>query len=135
MILVIHQSPICSEQEKFFHRDAYLSVSSQLHLEALANSLGNVFTIAPAFRAENQKSQRHLSEFTMLEAEQVFVYSVDELMDNVEHLIRIICNHVIENCSEDHRTVLINSTIKKYSDFEKIVGPKKFLRSVLCLHS
>lgn len=107
-----------------------MSVSSQLHLEAFANSLGNVFTIAPTFRAENQKSQRHLSEFTMVEAEQVFLYSVDELMDSVEHLVRFICSHVVENCSEDHKVVLDSSTIKKYTDFEKIIGPKKFLRSV-----
>lgn len=122
------KSPSCTDQEKFFQRNAYLSVSSQLHLEALANALGNVFTITPAFRAENQKSQRHLSEFTMVEAEQNFLYTLDDLMDSVEHLVRFIGNHVIEHCAEDHRMVLSNSTIKKYSDFERIVHPKKYLR-------
>lgn len=122
------KSGSCTEKETFFDRDAFLSVSSQLHLEAMANGLGNVFTIAPAFRAENQKSQRHLSEFTMLEAEENFVYTVDELMDRVERLTRFIGNHVFEKCSQDHQTVLRYSTIKKYSDYEKIIHPKKYLR-------
>lgn len=122
------KSPNCTDEEAFFNRKAFLSVSSQLHLEALVHSLGHVFTITPAFRAENQKSNRHLSEFTLLEVEQNFIYTVDQLMDNIEHLTRAIGSHVVENCADDFQTVIRDNTGKKYSDYEKIMHPKKYLR-------
>ena len=37
-------------KEKYFEESIFLTPSAQLHLEALTNSLGNVFTISPAFR-------------------------------------------------------------------------------------
>ncbi|KAJ8516391.1 hypothetical protein ONZ45_g6269 [Pleurotus djamor] len=61
-----------SEQDpsaEFFSRPAYLSVSAQLHLEALAWAMGRVYTLGPCFRAEHSMTGRHLSEFWMLEAE------------------------------------------------------------------
>jgi asparaginyl-tRNA synthetase len=55
--------------EKFFGKDVYLTVSGQLHLEAFACGMGNVYTFGPTFRAENSHTTRHLAEFWMLEAE------------------------------------------------------------------
>jgi len=54
-----------------------LTVSSQLHLEPLAASLGSVFSIAPQFRAEASHGARHLAEFTMLEYEQTLLGEAD----------------------------------------------------------
>ncbi|PFH48972.1 hypothetical protein AMATHDRAFT_64242 [Amanita thiersii Skay4041] len=56
----------------FFSRPAYLTVSHQLHLEALCASLSRVYTLSPCFRAEPSLTGRHLSEFWMLEAEWAF---------------------------------------------------------------
>ncbi|KAF7356591.1 Asparaginyl-tRNA synthetase [Mycena venus] len=56
-------------QREFFAHPAYLTVSHQLHLEALSNSLGRVYTLSPCFRAETGVTRRHLAEFWMLEAE------------------------------------------------------------------
>lgn len=55
--------------KEFFRDTKYLTVSSQLHLEAFSQALGNVYTLSPTFRAEKSDTSRHLSEFYMLEAE------------------------------------------------------------------
>lgn len=72
----------------FFRTPKYLSVSSQLHLEAYAAELGNVWTLTPVFRAEKSDTPRHLSEFYMLEAENNFMDDLGALTDQVEHLVR-----------------------------------------------
>lgn len=74
--------------ESFFRFPKYLTVSSQLHLEALAQSVGNVWTLSPTFRAERSDTSRHLSEFYMLEAEMAFVDQLDSVMDLIEAMIR-----------------------------------------------
>ncbi|KAA8646067.1 asparagine--tRNA ligase SLM5 [Aspergillus tanneri] len=74
--------------EHFFRAPKYLTVSSQLHLEAYAAELGNVWTISPTFRAEKSDTPRHLSEFYMLEAEMNFMADLDSLTGFVEYLLR-----------------------------------------------
>lgn len=77
-----------SEHEEFFRAPKYLTVSSQLHLEAYAAELGNVWTLSPTFRAETSDTPRHLSEFYMLEGEMNFTHSLDTLTRFVELFIR-----------------------------------------------
>lgn len=72
---------------EFFRDPKYLTVSSQLHLEALAQALGNVWTLSPTFRAEQSDTSRHLSEFYMLEAEMSFVQDMDEVMDLAQRML------------------------------------------------
>lgn len=78
------------ELDGFFKAQKYLTVSSQLHLEALAQSVGKVWTLSPTFRAEHSDTPRHLSEFYMLEAELCFVDDAHKVMDVVEGLLRAI---------------------------------------------
>ncbi|SCV74271.1 BQ2448_6703 [Microbotryum intermedium] len=71
----------------------YLTVSSQLHLEALASSLARVWTLSPTFRAEESDTSRHLQEFYMLEAELGFLPARARdanqvVMNAVEDLVR-----------------------------------------------
>lgn len=72
----------------FFRSPKYLTVSSQLHLEAYAAELGSVWTLSPTFRAEKSDTPRHLSEFYMLEAEVNFMRDLDSLTDLVEYIVR-----------------------------------------------
>ncbi|KAK4100352.1 asparaginyl-tRNA synthetase [Parathielavia hyrcaniae] len=74
--------------EPFFRSQKYLTVSTQLHLEALAQAVGNVWTLSPVFRAERSDTSRHLSEFYMLEAEMSFVDRLDPIMDLAEDMLR-----------------------------------------------
>lgn len=74
--------------EAFFGSPKYLTVSSQLHLEALAQAVGKVWTLSPTFRAEKSDTARHLSEFYMLEAEINFTEDLESVMDLVEDTMR-----------------------------------------------
>ncbi|KAM3561685.1 hypothetical protein ARSEF4850_003107 [Beauveria asiatica] len=71
----------------FFRSPKYLTVSTQLHLESLAQALGNVWTLSPTFRAEKSDTSRHLSEFQMLEAEMSFVNSMADVMDLAQRML------------------------------------------------
>lgn len=78
-------------KEHFFRDPKYLTVSSQLHLEAFAQSIGDVWTLSPTFRAEQSDTSRHLSEFYMLEAETSFTEDMDEVMDLLQDMLRSTC--------------------------------------------
>ncbi|GAA5966635.1 hypothetical protein JCM3765_007256, partial [Sporobolomyces pararoseus] len=79
----------------------YLSVSSQLHLEAIASSHPRVYALSPCFRAEKSDTARHLQEFWMLEAELSFLSpsiseALDQVMQVTEDSVREIAKRVIE---------------------------------------
>lgn len=80
--------------DHFFGSPKYLTVSSQLHLEALAHSVGKVWTLSPTFRAEKSDTARHLSEFYMLEAEIGFTEQLTDIMDVVEGLLRALATEL-----------------------------------------
>ena len=76
---------------ELFNKPSYLTVtvSSQLHLEALSNAIvARVWTFSPCFRAVRSQTSRHLAEFWMLEAEWAFVRSVADLCDVSEASIK-----------------------------------------------
>jgi asparaginyl-tRNA synthetase len=76
------------QDASFFRDRKFLTVSTQLHLEALAQAVGNVWTLSPVFRAERSDTSRHLSEFYMLEAEMAFVDDLGPVMDLLEDMLR-----------------------------------------------
>lgn len=70
-----------------------LTVSSQLHLEALMMGLGRVWTFSPTFRAERSITSRHLAEFWMLEAEWL-VDDLEGLLCFVEKSIKSVVQQI-----------------------------------------
>lgn len=74
----------------YFNSKTFLTVSGQLHLEAICRGMGNVYTLGPTFRAENSRSRLHLSEFYMLEAELAFCDSLEKLQSTIEELLKHI---------------------------------------------
>lgn len=76
-----------SSKELFFGKPAYLTVSTQLHLELAASSHPRVYSFSPVFRAENQQTTRHVCEFWMLECEMAFIDTLDELLTTIESLL------------------------------------------------
>lgn len=87
-------------EEKFFGRPAYLTVSTQLHLEVLAASLNRVWTLAPCFRAEDSNTNRHLSEFWLLEAEISYITKLEHLTDFSESMIRHVTQALVDRKPE-----------------------------------
>lgn len=83
-----------------FGRPAFLTVSSQLQLEALACSLGSVYTTNKSFRSEHSSTNKHLSEFEHLEVEDVFV-SLDDLMSIGEDYIKSVGRYLLDHSGKD----------------------------------
>lgn len=84
----------------FFGTKAYLTVSSQLQLEALCAGMGPVYTCNPSFRAEKSKTKRHLGCFTHLEWEIPFI-DLKDLMDFSEDFVTQAFMFVLKECRED----------------------------------
>lgn len=83
-----------AQDDHFFRNPKYLTVSAQLHLEALAQAVSKVWTLSPTFRAEKSDTPRHLSEFYMLEAELCFAEDLAEVMDLVENMLRVVATRL-----------------------------------------
>ncbi|MHB8566585.1 MAG: asparagine--tRNA ligase [Nitrososphaerales archaeon] len=88
----------------YFGKKAYLSQSAQLYEEAAISSFGKVFIFQPAFRAEKSKTNKHLTEFWMIEAEQAFTTQEDNIRLQ-ENLVKSMAERVLSNRSGDLETL------------------------------
>lgn len=88
------------KEKLFFGKNTFLTVSTQLHLEALAPSLNRVWTLNPCFRAENSNTNRHLSEFWMLEAEISYVDQISQLTKFCERMIKWVTSDLMNNSGD-----------------------------------
>ena len=86
--------------QDFFGREAFLTVSGQLNVEAYCLALSKVYTFGPTFRAENSNTSRHLAEFWMIEPEIAFA----DLADNAslaESLLKHVFRTVLAERGDD----------------------------------
>lgn len=104
----VFQLSTSKDGPSFFGKDksAYLSVSSQLHLEVFTGALSRVWNLTPAFRAEDSDTNRHLSEFWMVEAEMAFVTQLNQVMTVVENMIKSAVEPLLEEGNEYARDLL-----------------------------
>lgn len=93
-----------------FNKKAYLTVSSQLQLEAMACCLGNVFTMNKSFRSEHSCTSKHVSEFTHLEAE-IINNRFEDLLTLSENLVKYCIKNILDNNKEDLE--LLNKFVSK----------------------
>ena len=82
--------------QDFFGREAFLTVSGQLNVEAYCLALSKVYTFGPTFRAENSNTSRHLAEFWMIEPEIAFA----DLSDNAT-LAEALLKHIFKSVLAD----------------------------------
>jgi asparaginyl-tRNA synthetase len=84
----------------FFGREAFLTVSGQLNVEAYCLALSKVYTFGPTFRAENSNTSRHLAEFWMIEPEIAFADLGDDAT-LAERLLKYVLRAVLEERPDD----------------------------------
>lgn len=91
---------VIASEKNFFDKPASLTVSGQLHAEAYAQAYKRVYTFGPTFRAEKSNTNRHISEFWMIEPEIAFC-DINQLMFLIETFIKYLIRFVLKNCKEE----------------------------------
>ena len=105
-----------SLDQAYFDKKVFLTVSGQLHLEAMCNGLEQVYTFSPAFRAEMGRTRRHLCEFSMIEAEKIiFDQDLDQLLKLQESLIKLSLAKTLDSHEGDVVNFLKLNSLKHKS--------------------
>jgi asparaginyl-tRNA synthetase len=86
--------------QDFFGREAFLTVSGQLNVEAYCLAMSRVYTFGPTFRAENSNTSRHLAEFWMVEPEIAFADLLADA-DLAEALLKFVFRAVLDERADD----------------------------------
>lgn len=102
----------------YYDREAFLAQSPQLYKEQLTMAFESVFEIAPIFRAEPSRTNRHLSEAISIDAEKAYV-DYRDMMDHLEKLIHYVINTVNDKNAEDLKNLGIELPKISY-DFPRI---------------
>ena len=112
--------------QDFFGREAFLTVSGQLNIEAYCLALTKVYTFGPTFRAENSNTSRHLAEFWMIEPEIAFANLADDA-DLAEAMLKFTLERLLRERHED--LAFFDQRIEKglIAKLEGIVG-SEFVR-------
>lgn len=87
-------------RKDFFGREAFLTVSGQLNVEAYCLAMSKVYTFGPTFRAENSNTPRHLAEFWMVEPEIAFA-DLNADADCAEGFLKAIFTAVLDERADD----------------------------------
>jgi len=102
---------------KYFDRKAYLAHGLQQYAEVLMANLGNIYTIAPVFRAERVRTDRHLIEYWQIEAE-IPRCDLNGLIKVQEQLVGHICRSLSKGSEEE-----LESLQRDVKDLKRIQAP------------
>ena len=111
----------------FFGKETNLTVSGQLEVETFCMAFNRVYTFGPTFRAENSNTQRHASEFWMIEPEIAFA-DLHADMELAEEMIKSVIQFVLEKAPEEmaflnrfiHPSLIPRLELILKSEFERI---------------
>lgn len=84
----------------YFGKNAFLSQSAQLYLEALIFPLEKVYAITPSFRAERSRTVRHLAEYWHIEGEEAHM-DLEGLLKFEEELVARVCHDAARQRPEE----------------------------------
>lgn len=108
---IVGPDDVCNGgEEDFFKKKAYLTVSSQLQLEAICSGLGRCYTTNTSFRAEKSSTSRHLASFTHVEYE-LSHCGLKELLDISEAMVRFVIVECLGKCKDEY--AFLNSYYSK----------------------
>ena len=113
---VIVRHPIQSELSfklRYFDMDAFISHNNQLYLEKASFSVGNAWTLNPSFRSEEQETERHLSEFLLLQSESLYLKDLDDVLQIQENLICYLIELTIKERIDSFNFLKIDSDLLK----------------------
>lgn len=122
-VFTVMHGPQGKEKPFWGETPSYLTVSGQLHLEALAigGGLGKVWHLGPCFRAERSDTNRHLNEFWMCEAELAWTKNLEDVMRVVEGLVRSIAQQVMQQNGDALKQIMLSG----YEQCENIATSKE----------
>ena len=106
---------------KYFDREAYLSQSAQMYLEALIFSLERVYSITPSFRAEKSRTTRHLTEYWHLELEEAWTDN-DGNMKIQEELVSAMVAKIVKERKDELK--LVGRDVEQLKDDRPAVQPR-----------
>ena len=102
----------------YYNKEAFLAQSPQLYKEQLTMSFEKVFEIAPIFRAEPSRTNRHLAEAISIDMEEAFV-DYNDVMSRIQNIINVsiktVNEYLKENPDAEFLIPDIPETIPQYS--------------------
>jgi len=112
----------------YYNKEAFLAQSPQLYKEQLTMSFEKVFEIAPIFRAEPSRTNRHLAEAISMDFEEAYV-DYNDVMNRIEQIIKKAVQTVIDY-SKDNTDIefiipSVPESIPRYSYTELVEKMQK----------
>jgi len=107
----------------YYNKEAFLAQSPQLYKEQLTMSFEKVFEIAPIFRAEPSRTNRHLAEAISIDFEEAYV-DYNDVMNKIEQIIKktvqTVNDYAKKNPDVDFVIPSIPESIPRYSYTELV---------------
>jgi len=112
----------------YYNKEAFLAQSPQLYKEQLTMSFEKVFEIAPIFRAEPSRTNRHLAEAISIDLEEAFV-DYNDVMDRIEEIIKktiqTVNDYAKENSDAEFKAPSVPKLIPRYTYTELVEKMQK----------